>query len=119
YRLSDLVWTYCTGLRDRVANGFTAGISRDRESVFDPAVAALRRSVPGEWRFEVDGVCNAPQSADVRYGCAAHCALPCYRRAEPVSDWDLVGDCGGVLCVCLWIVVCCRKPQDNETGSVE
>src|SRR5262249_23097413 len=118
-RVPHFVRTHRAWICHRVANGLAASISRNREPVLDPSLAAFRCFVPVEWRFKVDGICNAPQSAYIWDGRAAYCALSCRCCAESVFSGNFAGNRRSVLRVCIRMVVHSGESQDDEAGGVK
>ena len=80
--VSGFVFADRARLRDRLAHGFFASLSRHRESVSDSVVAAVRRIVPARGRFGMDSHHHASEPADLRRGSAAR--PPVSRRGDQV-----------------------------------
>src|SRR5581483_12097766 len=74
-RVPGFVCTHGAWIRDCVAHGFDASLSRHHQSVPDSAVAAFGGAVPLVERVVMAAVADGDQSADVWRRGAAKCSL--------------------------------------------
>src|SRR5262249_43259422 len=75
YGVPRVVLANCSRIRDRLADGFDLGISRDHQPFPDPALVVVGSVVPAVGRLDLDQVVDVDQSADVWGGGAANFAV--------------------------------------------